>query len=88
MTTLELNAMKADIVESIKATDDVQVLRKIKDFLRGLRASRATTLEWPAFGPQTVEEMEASLQQAETEAESGDVLSNEEVKRHTMQLFY
>lgn len=72
MTTMELEAYKAELAREILMSDSRQLLDKVKKLLR--KESKAREL----LKPYTLEELNARIDEAEAEIDAGEVLTCEE----------
>lgn len=72
MTTMELEAYKAELAREILMSDSQQLLDKVKKLLR--KESKAREL----LKPYTMEELNARIDEAEAEIDAGEVLTCEE----------
>lgn len=72
MTTMELEAYKAELAREILMSDSRQLLDKVKKLLR--KESKAREL----LKPYTMEELNARIDEAEAEIDAGEVLTCEE----------
>ena len=72
MTTMELEAYKAELAREILISDSRQLLDKVKKLLR--KESKAREL----LKPYTMEELNARIDEAEAEIDAGEVLTCEE----------
>lgn len=72
MTTMELEAYKAELAREILMSDSRQLLDKVKKLLR--KESKAREL----LKPYTMEELNARIDEAEVEIDAGEVLTCEE----------
>lgn len=73
MTTMELEAYKAELAREILMSDSRQLLDKVKKLLRKEAKAREQ------LTPYTLEELNARIDEAETQIEAGEVLTNDEV---------
>lgn len=72
MTTMELEAYKAELAREILMSDSRQLLDKVKKLLRKEAKAREQ------LNPYTMEELNARIDEAEAEIEAGEVLTCEE----------
>lgn len=74
MTTMELEAYKAELAREILMSDSRELLDKVKRLLR--KEAKAEE----QIKPYTLEELNARIDEAEAEIEAGEVLTCEEQK--------
>lgn len=81
MTTMELDARRAEIIRQLFATDSMEVLDSVKRSLsRALsRHSKEEAVEEEDLTPYTMEEINARIDKAEKNIASGDVYTSQEV---------
>lgn len=72
MTTIELEAYKAELAREILMSDSRQLLDKVKKLLHKEAKVREQLM------PYTLEELNARIDEAEAEIEAGEVLTCEE----------
>lgn len=81
MTTMELDARRAEIIRQLFATDSMEVLDSVKRSLaRALnRHSKKEAVEEEDLTPYTMEEINRRLDEGEAEEAAGLVYTHEEV---------
>ena len=72
MTTMELEAYKAELAREILMSDSRQLLDKVKKLLRKEAKAREQLKTY------TMQELDARIDEAEAEIEAGEVLTCEE----------
>lgn len=77
MTTIELEAYKAELAREILDTDSRAILDKVKKLLTRERKKTSENLT-----PYTMEEINSWLDESEADTEAGREYSSEEVFKH------